>query len=122
MDVQVTCGLGKSISCQVQEIRPNGDSLLRQKQYRKNLDTNEYDLVTVASPPIGMRLIQVPQWQKNFERYLDDLLLQPGFHAFPEQCIQGTDCEVQRELLHVLHRHYLLTGDVSFPDRSKNGS
>lgn len=121
MVVQVTCGIGKSISCTVQEIRPNGTSLLMQKQYRKNLGTNEYDLVTVPSPPIGMRLIQEPEWQKSLEKYLDDLL-QTGFHAFPEQCIQGTDCEVQRDLVHALHRHYLLTDDVSFSGQSKNGS
>ena len=121
MVVQVTCGIGKNILCPVQEIIPKGTSLLTQNQYRKNLDTNDYELFPVPSPPIGMRLIQVPEWQKSLEGYLDDLL-ENGFHAFPDLCVQGTDCEVQRDLLHVLHDHYLLTGDVSYLNRSKKGS
>ena len=121
MVVQLTCGIGKAISCFVQEIIPKGPSLLTQNQYRKNLDTNDYELVSVPSPPIGMRLIPVPEWQRSLEGYLDDLL-QNGFHDFPDLCFQGTDCEVQRDLLHVLHRHYLLNRDVSFSSQPKNGS
>ena len=121
MVVQVTCGIGKNILCPVQEIIPKGTSLLTQNQYRKNLDTNDYELVQVPSPPIGMRLIQVPEWQKSLEGYLEDLLLS-DFHAFPDLCLQGADCEVQRDLIHILHKHYLLTGDVSSSSRSNKGS
>ena len=121
MVVQVTCGIGESIFCPVQEIQPNGNSLLFQNQYRKNLETNDYDLVAVSSPPIGMRLMQVPEWQKRLDMFLDDLL-QNGFRSFPELCIQGSDCEVQRDLLHVLHRYYKRTDDVSLSGRSRKDS
>ena len=121
MVVYVTCGIGKNIPCPVQEILPNGTSLLVQNQYRKNLDTNDYDLVAVSSPPIGMRLMPVAEWQKRLDKYLDDLL-QNGFDAFPELCLQGSDCEVQRDLLHALHSYYQRTDDVSLSGRSRKDS
>lgn len=54
MDVKVTWGYGRSITCEVLEFEPKGDFLSLQSQYQWSMMTNKYETVRVPSLPIGM--------------------------------------------------------------------
>ena len=120
LTVHLTWGYGALITCDVEEFKPLGNSLLYQNQYKKNLETGGLDLVRSPSPPLGMTLIRIGPWRAQLLAYLDRLL-EEDFAGFPEACYRGADCKVQRELLLVLHRHYTVTKNVSHrttcPDR-----
>lgn len=111
----MTWGYGKPIECEVNEIEPEGNDLLFQNQYRLNLDTEQYDLHKVPSPPLGIMLLSVGFWQKWWDDYLNDLL-QSDFEGFPETCFRGRECMVQRDLLYPIHAYYTKSSeDVSQP-------
>lgn len=113
MVVYVGWGHGKPIQCEVNEIEPEGDHLLSQNQYRPNLETGELETVRVPSPPIGMMGMLIDDWRKKLDKYLNETL-EMDFEDFPECCFQGREIEVQRDLLHSVHRCYMSwTGNVS---------
>ena len=112
LTVHLTWGYGAPIICHVQEFKPSGGNLLYQNQYNKNLETGQLTLVRTPSPLLGMTLIRIGPQQSQLSAYIDKLL-EEDFLRFPEVCYQGADCKVQRELLHVLHRHHAVTMKVT---------
>ena len=112
LTVFVTWGYGRPIKCDVQEFQPQGDSLLYQNQYKKDLVTGNLKLVKAPSPPVGMMLIQIFEWRVKLQDYLNQLL-ETDFFGFPRVCYQGKDCEVQRCLLYAVHQYYTETRNVS---------
>ncbi|KAL8717358.1 MAG: hypothetical protein Q9225_005392 [Loekoesia sp. 1 TL-2023] len=110
MTVYLTWGYFRSIKCDVTEIESNGPSLLHQNQYRLDLMTNQYDLVHVPSPPLGMVLMFVSEWRSKLNMYLEELL-QTSFRRFPEVCFRGNACRVERDfLLPIFEYHEATTG------------
>ncbi|KAL8843545.1 MAG: hypothetical protein Q9170_000049 [Blastenia crenularia] len=113
MTVYLTWGYFRPIKCDVTEIVSNGPSLLLQNQYRLNLATDQYELVQVPSPPLGMMLMLVKEWRSKLNQYLEDLL-QTSFRRFPEVCFRGEACRVERDfLLPIFEYHEASTGKVS---------
>ncbi|MCJ1261157.1 hypothetical protein MMC22_001021 [Lobaria immixta] len=106
MIVYVGWGHGDLIRCEVHEIEPEGDHLLLQNQYRPNPETAELDTVQVPSPPIGMMCMPIEDWRKKLDKYLNETL-ETKFEDFPERCFRGREIEVQKDLLHSLHRYYV---------------
>lgn len=102
----MTWGYGDPIVCDVTEIKPDGESLLFQNQYKLDLATNQYGLYKVPSPPIGIQVLYVDTWRLKLSSYLDNLIL-ADFNGFPDACFRGSDCEVQRDLLRPLHQYFL---------------
>ncbi|KAL8936532.1 MAG: hypothetical protein Q9211_004141 [Gyalolechia sp. 1 TL-2023] len=110
MTVDLTWGYFRNIKCDVTEIEPNGPSLLLKNQYRLNLETNQYDLFQVPSPPLGMILMPVDGWRKRLNLYLEELL-KTSFGRFPEVCFRGEACRVERDfLLPIFEYHQAATG------------
>lgn len=110
MTVHLTWGYFWSIECKVTEIEPNGHSLLLQNQYRLDLTTNQYNLVHVPSPPLGMQLMFVSEWRSKLNRYLEELL-RTSFRRFPEVCLRGDACRLERDLLlPIFEYHEATTG------------
>lgn len=114
LTVYVTWGYGRPIKCDVQEFKPWGDSLLYQNQYRKDLNTGILSLVRTPSPPLGMLFIQIDYCRSRLLGYLNDVL-EKDFQGFPNACYRGVDCEVQRDLLYILHRYHRATMNVNHP-------
>lgn len=104
----MTWGYGQPIKCNVNEIEPNGESLLYQDQYKLNLETDQYELDKVPSPPLGIMLMDVDSWRSWLDSYLNGLLKE-NFGGFPKACYRGKECEIQRHLLVALHHNYLQT-------------
>lgn len=98
MIVFVTWGYFRPIKCDVTEIESRGPSLLFQNQYRLNLSTQQYDLVRVPSPPLGMILMAVSEWRAKLDGYLEEAL-RDSFRGFPQACFRGDDCRVARDFL-----------------------
>lgn len=110
MTVYLTWGYFRSIKCDVTEIESKGPSLLFQNQYRLNLETNQYDLVSVPSPPLGMVLMFVNGWRTKLDMYLEELL-QTSFRGFPKVCFRGDACRVERDfLLPIFEYHQAASG------------
>ena len=107
--VAMTWGYGKPIECGATEIIPKGKSLLYQNQYKLDLATNRYSLHRVPSPPLGIMLIDVPTWESELDKYLNDLL-QKDFAGFPSACFRGPKCEIQRDLMNPFYQYYLQSG------------
>lgn len=132
MKIRVTWGHSKDISCDVQEIVPEGNLLCLQYQYKLNLATNLYDRVQTPSPPLGMlltlledcsqklerplgmMLMSVNDWRKKLHDYLD-YVLEHDFHDFPDHCFRGSENEVQRDLLRHFHKYYESTAEPVSP-------
>ncbi len=114
LTVYVTWGYGRPIKCDVQEFKPWGDSLLYQNQYKKDLNTGILSLVRAPSPPLGMLFIQIDYCRSRLLGYLNDVL-EKDFQGFPNACYRGVDCEVQRDLLYILHRYHRATMNVNHP-------
>ncbi|KAL8764298.1 MAG: hypothetical protein Q9184_000003 [Pyrenodesmia sp. 2 TL-2023] len=98
MVVYLTWGYDRPIKCDATEIEPVGSNLLQQNQFRLNLATNRYDVVTVPSPPLGMILMAVAEWRRKFNIYLEELL-ETNFRQFPDVCFRGNDCRVAKDFL-----------------------
>ncbi|KAL8924617.1 MAG: hypothetical protein Q9208_003932 [Pyrenodesmia sp. 3 TL-2023] len=82
-----------------------GPNLLQQNQFRLNLATNRYDVVTVPSPPLGMVMMAVAEWRLKFDTYLEELL-QTSFRQFPETCFRGDDCRVAKDFLIPIYEYH----------------
>lgn len=106
LTVYVTCGIGFPIKCDVWEIEPKDNTLLYQSQYRLNEQTSQYERGDFASPPIGMKMILREEWRPKLEQYIKTILSN-YFKTFPDKCYRGTACEVQKDILRLLHRYYL---------------
>ncbi|KAL8709093.1 MAG: hypothetical protein Q9220_006114 [cf. Caloplaca sp. 1 TL-2023] len=102
--VWVTWGHFRPFKCEVTEIEPAGATLLYQDQNRLNLDTNQYDLVSVPSPPVGMILMDVPGWRTRLKGYVEEALRE-NFWRLPDVCFQGDDSRVARALLLPIFRY-----------------
>ncbi|KAI4167570.1 MAG: hypothetical protein LQ343_007109 [Gyalolechia ehrenbergii] len=112
MTIYLTWGYFRNIKCDVTEVESNGPSLLLQNQYRLNLETNQYDLVQVPSPPLGMVLMLVKVWRTKLDSYLEELL-ETSFGRFPEVCFRGDACRVERDLLlPIFEYHQAASGKV----------
>ncbi|KAL8729488.1 MAG: hypothetical protein Q9166_004736 [cf. Caloplaca sp. 2 TL-2023] len=108
--VFVTWGYFRPIKVDATEIEAVGTTLTVQNQYRLNLTTNQYDLVQVPSPPLGMVLMAVVEWREKLDGYLEELLRE-SFWRFPEVCFRGDDCRVERDfLLPIFEYHEAATG------------
>lgn len=95
------------------EVESIGDRLLYQNQYRLNLVTNQYDLVQVPSPPLGIQLMDEVKYRARLDRYLEEIL-RDSFREFPTVCFRGDDCRVERDfLIPVFEYHEAATGKVS---------
>lgn len=114
-EVYVTWGHGfQPIKFAATEIESIGDRLLFQNQYRLNLITNQYDLVQVPSPPLGIQLMEVVEYRARLDRYLEGILLRDSFWRFPTVCFRGDDCRVERDfLIPIFEYHEAATGRVS---------
>ncbi|KAL8820938.1 MAG: hypothetical protein Q9191_007413, partial [Dirinaria sp. TL-2023a] len=86
--------------------KPKDNTLLYQSQYRLNEQTSQYERGDFASPPIGMKMIFFEEWRPKLEQYIKTIL-SDYFKTFPDKCYRGTACEVQKEILRLLHRYYL---------------
>ncbi|KAL8655040.1 MAG: hypothetical protein Q9210_001131 [Variospora velana] len=105
MPVHLTWGYGRPIKVDVTEIESIGTSLLLQYQYRLNLVTNQFELVKVPSPPLGMVLMPVAEMRRMFSEYLEELL-GTSFWEFPEVCFRGDDCRVAKEFLIPIFKYH----------------
>ena len=102
--------------CDVNEFKPQGDSLLYQNQYKKDLGTGGWYLARTPSPPLGMILIRIHHCRSQLLEYLDNIL-EEHFEGFPQACYHGVEYQVQRGLLGILHRYHIATADVSYQGR-----
>lgn len=115
MVVYLTWGYYRHIKCDATEIESRGPNLLQQNQFRLNLATNRYDIVTVPSPPLGMVLMPVAEWRRKLNDYLEDLL-RTSFWQFPDVCFRGDDYRVAKDfLIPVFEYHEAATDRVSPP-------
>ncbi|KAL8855525.1 MAG: hypothetical protein Q9178_007845 [Gyalolechia marmorata] len=97
--VSITWGYGiPPIKVEATEVEPIGDSILFQNQYRLNLTTNQYELVRVPSPPLGIELLAPPESRAELDGYIENIL-QKSFRRVPEVCFSGDDCRVERDFL-----------------------
>ena len=112
IDIQLTFGWGQHIDFSAEEALPKGPDLLYQNQYRLREGTDEWQLVTVPSPVVGMRRFDTRKLQNRIRTFVNDVI-EKGFAGFPEQCFQARDNKVHRELLNGIYCFYVGTRNVS---------
>ncbi|KAL8952427.1 MAG: hypothetical protein Q9222_001662 [Ikaeria aurantiellina] len=118
--VWVTPGLFRPFKCEVTEIEPVGATLLYQDQNRLNLSTNQYDLVSVPSPPVGMKLMDFARWRTGLKDYVEEAF-QENIWRIPDVCFQGDDSRVARALLLSISRYDRSSTGKVFPRGPPDG-
>lgn len=88
----------RAIKIAVTEMEVIGNTLRIQNQYRLNLTTNQFELIQVPSPLLGLQIVEVVQWRSMLDHYVEDLLRKSS-SLVPDVCFQDYDCTVESDFL-----------------------